>query len=481
MNSSVGVLSGRQEPRVEQAPEGDTYHADTASFLAASYGLDPDPWQRRVLDAWLAERGDGRWAASRAGLAVPRQNGKNALLEVRELYGMVELGERFLHTAHEVKTARKAFLRLVGFVENRRKWPELNDLVKDIRKTNGQEAIVLHNGGSVEFVARSRGSGRGYTVDVLVFDEAQELTDEQLEALRPTISSGPAGNPQTILTGTPPPPGTSGEVFTRYRNAAIEGGDHRLAWHEWSVVGKVDINDMALWEATNPALGRRLHPDGIVDELADMSADGFARERLGSWELGTTGAEIAADVWASLEDGESRRDPKAKSAFTVDITPDRSATSIGYATDRRDRLRHVELIDHRSGTSWAIERLVELKAKWGGEVGLDPSSQAGSLLTGLQEAGVEPVLIGTRDATQACGLFVKMVVEDGTVRHRGQPKLNVAVDAGCKRMVGPEGGWCWNRRDSASDISPLVAVTNANFLLGIPSKRRERTGQAMFA
>ena len=110
---------------------------------------------------------------------------------MRELFGIVQLGEKFLHTAHEVKTARKAFLRLASFFENTRKWPELADLVKDIRRTNGQEAIVLTNGGSVEFVARSKGSGRGFTVDVLVCDEAQELSDDALEALMPTTSAAP--------------------------------------------------------------------------------------------------------------------------------------------------------------------------------------------------------------------------------------------------------------------------------------------------
>src|SRR5690606_7171925 len=175
------------------------------------------------------------------------QNGKNAVIEIRELYGMIALGERFLHTAHEVKTARKAFLRLAGFFQNALEWPELAAMAKEIRRTNGQEAIVLTNGASIEFVARSRGSARGYTVDVLVMDEAQELTDEQLEALLPTISSAPTGNPQQLLAGTPPGPGTPGEVFTRTRSAGVEGKDPRLCWHEWSVDGEYNVADHALW------------------------------------------------------------------------------------------------------------------------------------------------------------------------------------------------------------------------------------------
>jgi phage terminase large subunit-like protein len=193
--------------------------------------LAPDEWQRFVLEDWLARGGKGgKFASLTCGLSVPRQNGKNAILEMRELFGIVQLGEKFLHTAHEVKTARKAFIRLASFFENERKWPELAELVKDIRRTNGQEAIVLTNGGSVEFVARSKGSGRGFTVDVLVCDEAQELSDDALEALMPTTSASPQQNPQWIFTGTPPGPTANGEVFSRTRDDALSGKSSRLCW-----------------------------------------------------------------------------------------------------------------------------------------------------------------------------------------------------------------------------------------------------------
>src|SRR6185312_15116463 len=98
-----------------------------------------------------------------------------------------------------------------------------------------QEAILLDNGGSIEFIARSKGSGRGFTVDVLVCDEAQDLTDEELAALLPTISAAPTGNPQVILTGTPPDPEKSqqGEVFARVRADGELKRDKRLSWHDF--------------------------------------------------------------------------------------------------------------------------------------------------------------------------------------------------------------------------------------------------------
>lgn len=473
MSSSVAVR-GDQRPRVELAPSAVRSQADDAAFFASSYGLTPDPWQLRVLESWLAERDDGKWAAARAGLAVPRQNGKNAVLEIRELYGMVALGERFLHTAHEVKTARKAFLRLSGFFENPRQWPELAGLVDSIRKTNGQEAIVLTNGGSVEFVARSRGSGRGYTVDALVCDEAQELTDEQLEALLPTISSAPTGNPQILLTGTPPPPGSNADVFVRTRAEGHEGSDARLAWHEWSAAEGFDPDDPEEWARNNPALGDRLHLEVIETERKQLSDDGFARERLGVWETARRHSIIDIDHWATLGDPASK--PVGEVAFAVDIPPERKSASIAVAGPNQAGVMHVELIDKQPGTAWVAERLVALIEKWGGSVALDPGSPAGSLITELENAGVKPVLIGGRELGQACGAFYDAIV-NGTLRHLNQPQLNTAVDAARKRTLGD--AWAWHRRDTATDISPLVAATLAMHQAS-KTPPKKRSGKAAF-
>src|SRR5699024_4677857 len=155
------TLLGVQEPRISHYPKAAWSDADDCADLASAYGLVPDEWQRNVLEAWMGRKSNGRWAAGRWGLAVPRQNGKNAILEMVELFFMAVLGLKILHTAHEVKTARKAVLRIASFFENERKYPELAEIVEYIRRTNGPEASQLTDGGSIECIARSKGSGRG--------------------------------------------------------------------------------------------------------------------------------------------------------------------------------------------------------------------------------------------------------------------------------------------------------------------------------
>ena len=294
---------GVQEPSFALVPKHAQSEGGEACALAAGYDMKPDKWQRIVLEGWLATDSKLQWAASDCGCAVPRQNGKNAILEFTELYLSAIIGMKILHTAHEVKTCRKHFLRMKYYFENARKFPELSELVTYIRATNGQEAIVLKNGGSIEFIARSKSSGRGFTVDVLVCDEAQELTDEQMEAIQPAISSAPSGNPLTIYTGTPTPPTSPGTVFARMRrNAHRDKPPKNLCWFEWAATEIGDVHDQQRWYQYNPSLGTRLLKSVVVSESEKMTPDGFARERLGWWndQAGAL-SDIDVDEWAKCK------------------------------------------------------------------------------------------------------------------------------------------------------------------------------------
>jgi hypothetical protein len=483
LTSSLDVAGiGVQRPAVQSIPEFLESDADDAIFLAGRYGLVADEWQRHVLEAWLGLRGDGRLSAPRCGLSCPRQNGKNAVLEILTLFRMVGQGRRVLHTAHEVKTARKANARLKWFFGEKvndpnAAFPELNALVSEVRNTNGQEAIVLRNGGSVEFAARSRSSGRGFTVDELILDEAQELSEDALAALRPTISASP--DPQIVYTGTPPGPTSVGEVFTRIRTQGVAGEDRRLCWMEWRSANDADPDDPAALAAANPALGVRLMWDTIEDERGDLDEATFARERLGLWESKASMQVINPDLWAKLADapdvyGRGGSKIAGPVVFTPDIAPDRQRGSIAVAGPRADGRMHLEIAAAERGTAWMAPWLAERVRKWGAlGVVLDPGSAAGSLVPELQKAGVEPVLMSTRDVGQACGMFYDAAMED-RLRHLDDPRLNTALGAARKRAIGDKGLWAWHRRDSTTDLTPLVAVTNA--MWGLHTRRLQGSG-----
>lgn len=479
MNSqSAGPLLGVQIPRHRLEPRARQSDADDAAFLATSYGLEPDPWQHLVLKSWLALRPDGQWAARRCGLAVPRQNGKNGIIEIRELFGMIVRGEKFLHTAHEVKTARKAFLRLESFFTSQL-YPELSDMVVTLNRSIGQEVIILRNGGSCEFVARSRGSARGYTVDVLVMDEAQELGDDAIDALLPTISASPSGNPQQIFTGTPPGPKADGEIFTRVRADGLAGVDKALAWDEWSNPSDADLDDPVSLARANPALGIRIHRDVVDAERGTMSDSGYGRERLGMWEEAASARVISSVTWDNIADVDSI--PATDFALAVGVNPDRSSASIGFAGLREDGLWHFEMDQQREGVGWVagyIQQKIRNNPGRIRAVVVNGSSPAQTVVDDLLAKKIKTTVLDARQVAESFGNFYDAVTE-GTARHTGQPQVGAALAVARKRDLA--GASAWSQKNSSSDITPLEACTFA--LYGAQASRgkvkrpggRERT------
>ena len=426
-----------------------------------------DDWQQLVLDDWLAVN-RGRWASLKCGLSVPRQNGKNAALEVRELFGMLGRGEKVLHTAHQVKTAQKHFRRLKHFFGKKvddptARFPELNARVVELRNVNGQEAIYLNNGASVEIVARSQGSGRGFTVDVIVCDEAQDMSDDDLEALLSTSSAGPLGDPQWIFTGTPPSPKANGEVFTRTRTDILDGKSRKACWHEWAAEVGDDLDDRRVWAKANPGLDSgRLLLDVIEAERTTFSDDGFARERLGMWAGTSSPAIIDAKSWSLIADASSMAIDRL--TLAVDVAPDRRVAAVSLAGQRADGRWHVELDEHRQGADWVPAWLEERSTRnqlhavvLDEKSGLVEKRNGRHFVVGTKIAVTLAAAEG-RDMAIACAKFFDAVMSRA-VTHTDQPQLNVAVSVARKRPIGD--AWAWNRRDANSDITPLVSCTLA--------------------
>ena len=277
MSSRPGVpLLGDQEPRLCSLPEYDRDESGrNAVALAAVAALELDPWQRFVLEAGLRRR-EGRWAAFEVCLIVARQNGKGTVLEALELAALFLFPDvrLILHSAHEFKTAAEAFLRIRSVIEQN---PDLDSQVSRIRTAAGAEAIELKDGKRLRFVARSSGSGRGFTSDLVILDEAYKLGDQEMSALLPTLTARP--DPQVWYTSTAGNPGSV--QLGRVRERGVNGGGGSLAFMEWSAdeLG-YDPASPADWARANPGLGIRISSDYIERERDALGPEAFARERL---------------------------------------------------------------------------------------------------------------------------------------------------------------------------------------------------------
>src|SRR5262252_8029340 len=191
------MITGDQRPRLWTLPDGLASSTGTEAIeLAAHAGLILDDWQQYVLSSSLHRRKDGKWCAFQTLLIVSRQNGKGSVLEARELAGLFlfESDRLLIHTAHEHKTASEHYLRVSSLIHNT---PDLSRRVVRESSAYGREFVELKakptliigaKGELVRraqkprliFIARSGGSGRGFTGDLVVYDEAMILDADKI-------------------------------------------------------------------------------------------------------------------------------------------------------------------------------------------------------------------------------------------------------------------------------------------------------------
>jgi phage terminase large subunit-like protein len=458
---SRDLLLGDQRPRLSSVPPSAKSEGGRVADLAASAGLYLDDWQRWVLDQGLGRMADDQWAAFEVGLIVSRQNGKGSILEALELAALFldDFGARLiLHSAHEFKTAAEAFLRIRALIADN---PLFERRIERIRTGAGSEAIELKNGKRLRFIARSSGSGRGFSGDLVIMDEAYELGDDAMAALLPTLSARP--NPQVWYASTAGKP-TSVQLG-RVRQRGVAGNDPSLAFFEWSVDPDAhDPADQADWARANPGLGIRITPEYVARERAALAPDVFARERLGiglyPTDLADAWQVIPRAAWVALLDAKS--EPSGKACFAVDAAWHGSHAAIAIAGRRPDGLLHVEVPDdlHCEGTAWVVPRLAEMVRKHKpAAVVIDPGGQAGSLIGPLEDAGVTVTQPSTREAAQACGQFYEAAVDSGSLRHRGDQALMTALGGATSRPLSD--AWAWERKAAVVDICPLTAATLA--------------------
>lgn len=440
-------------------PDGDDATGQDAVDLADAYGIGLDEWQREIVRGILRER-DGGWSASQAGLVVSRQSGKGQVILAVELFGLFELGEQILHTAHAVKTSSDGFRRLWAVIQA---FPDLAHRVVRHSQMIGAEYVELDSGARIAFTTRSASAGRGLSIDRLVVDEAEDLPASEVAALQPTTFSRPRS--QALFFGTAPGPLHDSEAFETLRKTAHDGLNNRLAWWEWCAEYGSDIDDRDLWVSVNPAVATgRVSIDAIANDRAVLPPDAFRAERLSMWVPRHVGDMVFdPGEWDGLCDPGST--PVSDLAIGVDVPPSRDSATVCVAGRRADGRIHVEWYHTAPGVSWLPGWLDQRLSDAVRAVVLDERGQA----VELDWAGIRPHTIGHRDVAVAAGLFLDAVSE-ATLRHRGQIELSKGVLNAKQRPIGQSFGW--DRKAAGSSV--LIAASLAVFGVTVERPKRPR-------
>lgn len=455
---------GEQAPTYKWCANYTRTQGKIAFELASAYGLRPHPWQRLILDDWLAMDDEGKLVNSMCLLPVPRQNGKTGVVDPRETWGLIIRGERILHTAQEYQTSKVGFDRLrekFGKCKNDpdAKYPELNRLVEKYTTSANQMVLDLKNGGHIEFRTRGSGgdTGRGGTFDLVVVDEAQAYTEEQDAALSPLNSAAPLGSPQTILMGTVPDPAKpyKGVVFSRLRNSAHDDPYEGLCIHEWSAAEVGDVMDEDRWYEFNPSLGYQLLVSALRKDARGMSPETFAQEHLGWWGAATMAAHpISTADWSACCIKNEDAPESGALVYAVKFDPDARSGAVAVCVAPSDERLHVELdreMSCRRGVGSITDYLLKV-VDVAEAIVIDGQSNAKTLENELLDAGVPEEKIVRPNTAQAVEAYTGFVnaTRARSFTHVADEVVDESACSCGRRRIGTAGGYGFESNDRAN-------------------------------
>lgn len=477
------VRIGNQRPRLSVLPKARAGSAgpDAIEF-AESLGYVLDDWQKWLIDGMLSEDEFMQLVATVICIIISRQNGKNVVLEVVELYAFYVLEwDLILHTAHLVTTAAGHMASMLAVVEAN---PALDEITK-VYQANGKERFHrLDNGADLYFVTRGKKAGRGPSPKMVVFDEALYVTDDQIKALIPSMSAQSMNDDPPLMIYTSSAPLADSLVLHRVRNRfiamAIDG-----FFAEWSIDATddeehpIDHTDVDLWFESNPAMGIRIDPDWVINnELALMSRQDFMGERLGvaigGGDEAGAGAISEAD-WLAAQDLSSEIEDGQPSALALAVGPGGVWAAFSEAGMRADDKIHIEFITREPGTAWVAQKALELTTRLGCSLVIDPKSPTKGIRQALIKAGVPLIEVSLEEYMEYCGAF-QIDIMARKIKHMNQAPLNAAVAGAEVRPIGES--WVWSQKSSEVDITTLVACTLA---AGVVRAGIEDDGDLWFA
>lgn len=431
---------------------------DTLGLL----GIVFDNWQCGAAQLILSKDAEGYYATTVGGvtMSIPRQVGKTFMIGwIVFALCIIHPGLTVTWSAHKKDTADETF-------DGMKSMAATPAMVKHIDRTpdNGSEQkIEFANGSRVVFGARERGFGRGFTkVDIVVFDEAQILTERAVDDMVPAQNASP--NALTIMIGTPPKPIDQSEIFEEARRAALEGDSDDSLYIEFSADEKGDLDDRKQWRKANPSYPSRTKEKAMLRLRRKLTADSFRREAMGVWdEIANRKVAFPAGKWeARAIESPSNDWPIA--AIGIDMNPERTWVSVSLAMFSDDGI-HLEVAETESfdeaGTAELV-KWIQKMARRRTPIVIDSFSPARTFEPLLKDKKCMVRILGSSEFTQAC-MGLHDAVKDGSVTHFNQEHLNDSVAGATKKAVGKAGAWAFTRDDIDVDLTQIISVTCAYF------------------
>jgi hypothetical protein len=436
-------------PRTDRA----TYGGEVAK-LARLLGFTPMLHQQLFWDIALEHDPGGVLAYREIGWTISRQCGKSTALLLLMLWRCLRWAGQVVR--YGAQSGMDARAKLADDW-----WPLLEHSplaeVLTFRRQSGHEALIFESGSRLGLVASSEKSGHGSTLDTAILDESWAHADHRLEqSCRPAMVT--RDNAQMYVVSTAGTERRSPFLFEKVqagRQAAEAGITDGMAYLEWSAPDDADPSDPETWRRAIPALGVTISEATVRGDYLGMQRHEFMRSFLNMW-TSTMGSPIVdLDEWATFAEPDAPRPEWV--VLGADIGPKGKSAAI-TAVGERDGLLYAAVLEHGEGSDWLLPALARLVTDRPYVI-VDEKSMAHLLPEIKATCGVDHVIALTaREVPPACEFWLR-IVNEGKLRHRGEPELAIALDGAGQRSLGD--GWAWSRAKSGCDITPLTSLTFA--------------------
>jgi phage terminase large subunit-like protein len=423
------------------------------------FGITPKPWQ--VEAANLIGEIDpvtGVHAYNTVTLSVGRRAGKTLFVFLYSMLQMLKPGayDRRLFFTQQTQTDAALTMKVEWMplveaspAESRFRMPV----------TNGQELIAYRaNASFLRLFKPHPKTLHGQSGDLIVCDEAWVHTatlGRDLEtAIAPLTWTRPGG--QFMIASA------AGDVTSEWWNGWLEkgreaaktdAGDGHLHIEYTGDIPGFDPDNRDLWAQANPGC----LPLSVLESEWRIDRDRFIRTVLNVTDRdSSTHSPLSPDLWARHR-YKGTPDYKAVIALAVDVADSQTHATIAVALNGG---RVVEIVDSQPGVNWLMPRIEQLFDTYDiHHVIYDPGSPTGVLEAPLAAAGYPVHQTRLREVCNAAAGFVEACKAD-LVRHVSDIDLDSAVVGARKRPIG-DGAWCFSRKTSTVDVTPLVAATLA--------------------
>ena len=452
-------LVGDLKPRLHSQWLKGKSRVDEVSELAEKIGQPLLEWQKLILKDMLTVDANNQFIKRSILLLIARQSGKSHLARMRVLAGLFCFGEKdILMMSSNRSMALKSFNIIADIIERNdflRVQLKNGDPKKGIRRTNGDERIILESGAQIEVVAATSDGARGRTADLLWIDELREVTEVAMDASKSVTLTQP--NSQRLFTSN------AGDAFSKVLNdlheQCLNNPPKSLGFYEYSAPPFCDIWDRKAWAMANPSLGYLIPEEAIEETIATSTMEAARTETLCQW-ISSISSPFTPGSWEDICDRSLEMSPGPLTVFAFDIDMSRRNAALIAGQILPDGRIGVALVQ-----TWesqiSVDELkiaVEIKDwcdKYKPRVVLYDRYTTLAVAERLQKSGVMVETIVGAEFYAACSTL-KDQIDNKRVVHAGQDVLDQQMmNCGAKST---DSSWRLIRKASAGPIVGPIAL-----------------------